>query len=138
MNNICKCCGEKIGFMDVGWDYITIEGTEHKICGNCIKKISEYKKGISLLEDVITEKTEEGIVKYIKTINVGDNTQKINEERKQVEKKNLARQNNPLYDDKHQIAGDLRFIKNLIIIGLIASFILGLIFWIPIYIYVEG
>lgn len=34
---------------------------------------------------------------------------------------------NPLYDDIHQIAGDLRFIKNLIIIGLICGFILGII-----------
>lgn len=34
---------------------------------------------------------------------------------------------NPLYDDIHQIAGDLRFIKNLIIAGLVCGVILGLI-----------
>ena len=34
---------------------------------------------------------------------------------------------NPLYDDIHQIAGDLRFIKNLIIIGLVCGVVLGLI-----------
>ena len=36
---------------------------------------------------------------------------------------------NPLYDDIHQIAGDLRFIKNLIIVGLVCGFI-GFVFWI--------
>lgn len=34
---------------------------------------------------------------------------------------------NPLYDDIHQIAGDLRFIKNLIILGIVCSVILGII-----------
>lgn len=34
---------------------------------------------------------------------------------------------NPLYDDIHQIAGDLRFIKNLIIVGLVCGVILGMV-----------
>ena len=34
---------------------------------------------------------------------------------------------NPLYDDIHQIAGDLRFIKNLIIISLVAGILLSII-----------
>lgn len=38
-----------------------------------------------------------------------------------------AREENPLYDDIHQIAGDLRFIKNLIIIGLVCAFALGIV-----------
>ena len=41
--------------------------------------------------------------------------------------KRVAQRNDPLYDDIHQIAGDLRFIKNLIIIGIVCSFILGII-----------
>lgn len=36
-------------------------------------------------------------------------------------------QNNILYNDLHQIAGDLRFIKNFIIIGLILSILFGII-----------
>lgn len=35
--------------------------------------------------------------------------------------------NSQFYKDIHQIAGDLRFIKNLIIIGIICGFILGII-----------
>lgn len=30
---------------------------------------------------------------------------------------------NPLYDDMHQLAGDIRFIKNIILIGIIFEFI---------------
>lgn len=39
----------------------------------------------------------------------------------------IERERNPLYDDIHQIANDLRFIKNLIIVGLVASIIMGII-----------
>ena len=52
------------------------------------------------------------------------------EQRKQEAIQNEKYQNiltNPLYDDIHQIAGDLRFIKNLIIIGIICGFVLGII-----------
>lgn len=34
---------------------------------------------------------------------------------------------NPLYDDIHQIAGDLRFIKNLIIVGLVCGILVSLV-----------
>lgn len=34
---------------------------------------------------------------------------------------------NQFYEDIHQIAGDIRFIKNLIIVGLVCGFILGII-----------
>lgn len=45
---------------------------------------------------------------------------------KEVYKSDLQN-DNQLYDDIHQIAGDLRFIKKLIIIGLAGGFILGFI-----------
>lgn len=35
--------------------------------------------------------------------------------------------NSQYYQDIHQIAGDIRFIKNLIIIGLVCGFVLGII-----------
>ena len=43
------------------------------------------------------------------------------------EKKNAARETDPLYDDIHQIAGDLRFIKNFIIISVIVFLAVTLI-----------
>ena len=36
-------------------------------------------------------------------------------------------ENHPLYNDIHQIAGDIRFLKNLIIVGLILGIILTLV-----------
>ena len=56
-----------------------------------------------------------------------EDSQEIIEERQRAESKNIARLNDSLYDDIHQIAGDLRFIKNLKIVGLIISFILGIV-----------
>ena len=56
--------------------------------------------------------------------------QKLEERDKMEEQRHLkevAQQNNPLYDDIHQIAQDLHFIKNLIIIILILSVIAGII-----------
>lgn len=127
MADLCKCCGEKIGFMDVEWDYIVVDDEDFKICGNCRKKIANYKEGNNLIEDIISEKTDTKIIQYIKNLTVEGNSQEIIEERKRIESKNIARLNDPLYDDIHQIAGDLRFIKNLIIVGLILSFVLGIV-----------
>lgn len=44
-----------------------------------------------------------------------------------IKDKLVAQENDPLYDDIHQIAGDLRFIKNLIVIGLVCGVVLGII-----------
>lgn len=51
-------------------------------------------------------------------------------EQRQEENKNAkisAQQTNPLYDDIHQIAKDISFIKNVIVIGIIISFIIIII-----------
>lgn len=73
MANICSCCGEKIPFFDISYDYIDVGSESYKICEKCRNK------------------------------------------------------NDPLYDDIHQIAGDLRFIKNLIILGIVCSVLLGIL-----------
>ena len=49
------------------------------------------------------------------------------QEKERIENKIVAQKNDPLYDDIHQIAGDLRFIKNLIIIGLVCGVVMGII-----------
>lgn len=46
---------------------------------------------------------------------------------KAVAQKIVITQNHPLYNDIHQIAGDIRFMKNLIIAGLAICFIFGII-----------
>lgn len=45
---------------------------------------------------------------------------------KEVDKTEVQ-DNRQYYKDIHQIAGDIRFIKNLIIIGLVCGFILGIL-----------
>jgi len=51
----------------------------------------------------------------------------IEEKEKIAATKYNNQQVNPLYDDIHQIANDLRFIKNLIIIGIVIGIIFGVI-----------
>lgn len=52
--------------------------------------------------------------------------QQIEDMERKNEEINQARVDNPLYEDIHQIAGDLRFIKNLIVILLILSVLASL------------
>lgn len=51
-------------------------------------------------------------------------------EREEIVQKNKelydSRKSNPLYEDIHQIAGDIRFIKNLIIFGIVVAVLFGL------------
>lgn len=55
-----------------------------------------------------------------------DKDEQLRQEAIQQEKHQNAL-TNPLYDDIHQIAGDLRFIKNLFIIGLVCMVVLAII-----------
>ena len=53
--------------------------------------------------------------------------QQERQEEQRIQRKLTAQENDPWYDDIHQIAGDLRFIKNLIIFGLVCGVVLGII-----------
>ena len=55
------------------------------------------------------------------------NKQKECQEKQRIQRKLTAQKNDPLYDDIHQIAGDLRFIKNFIIFGMVCGVALGVI-----------
>lgn len=127
MADICTCCGKKIPFLDVDYDYIEIDKVEYRLCGKCRSKINAYNNGNIPVEEVITDATDKKIADYIKTIKSEEDIELEKQEKERIENKIVAQKNDPLYDDIHQIAGDLRFIKNLIIIGLVCGFILGLI-----------
>lgn len=101
MANVCSCCGKKIPFLDVEFDYIEI--------------------------DNISDATHEKVVDYLRNIKSDEKIEHEKKEKEQIESKKVAQRNNPLYDDIHQIAGDLRFIKNLIIFGLVCGVVLGII-----------
>lgn len=127
MSDICNCCGKKISFLDVDFDYIEIENESYRICGRCRSKINAYNLGNISVDEVISDSTHKKIVDYIRNIKSGEEIEQEKKEKERIENKIMAQKNDPLYDDIHQIAGDLRFIKNLIIIGLVCGFVLGFI-----------
>lgn len=86
-----------------------------------------YIDGNIPIEEVISDGTDKNVADYIRNIKSEEDIAIENQEKKRIENKIIAQKNDPLYDDIHQIAGDLRFIKNLIIIGLVCGFILWVI-----------
>ena len=76
---------------------------------------------------MISDDTDKNVADYIRNIKSEEDIAIENQEKERIENKITAQENDPLYDDIHQIAGDLRFIKNLIIIGIVCGFILGII-----------
>lgn len=127
MADICNCCGKKIPFLDVDFDYIEIDNESYRICGKCRSKINSYNLGNISVDDIISDGTHEKVADYLRNIKSDEEIECEKKEKERIENKIVAQKNDPLYDDIHQIAGDLRFIKNLIIIGLVCGFILGII-----------
>lgn len=127
MADICTCCGKKIPFMDIEYDYIEIDKVEYRLCGKCRSKINDYINEKVSIKEVISDATDEKIVEYMKSIKSDEDIELQRKEKERIESKIIAQKNDPLYDDIHQIAGDLRFIKNIIIICLVCGVILGII-----------
>lgn len=127
MADVCSCCGKKIPFLDVDFDYIEIDKESYRICGKCRSKINAYNSGDISVEEVISDATHEKVADYLRNLKSDEEIEHEKKEKERIENKIVAQKNDPLYDDIHQIAGDLRFIKNLIIIGLVCGFVLGII-----------
>ncbi len=127
MADVCSCCGKKIPFLDVDFDYIEIDKESYRICSKCRSKISAYNYGDISVDEVISDATHKKVVDHLRNIKSDEEMEHEKKEKERIENKIVAQKNDPLYDDIHQIAGDLRFIKNLIIVGLVCGFILGLI-----------
>lgn len=107
MKDTCAVCGKELN----GYFVKEINGKEYMLCENCNAKINAGKLSISDLSSDI----------------VNDITQSVRKEDEKIERKIIAQQNDPLYDDIHQMANDIRFLRNLVIIGLIIS-VLSIIF----------
>lgn len=127
MADVCNCCGKKIPFLDVDFDYIEIDNESYRICGKCRSKINAYNSGDIPVDEVISDATHEKVADYLKNIKSDEEIEHEKKEKERIENKIVAQRNDPLYDDIHQIAGDLRFIKNLIIVGLVCGVILGIV-----------
>lgn len=127
MADVCSCCGREKSLLDVNFDYIEIDNELYGICGRCWINISAYNSGSISINEVISGTTNKKIADYIKNIKSDETIELEEKEKKRIEIIQEAQKNNPLYDDIHKIVGDLRFIKNLIIIGLVCGFALGII-----------
>lgn len=110
------------------FDLIVIDKEEFKICSSCNGNFSAYKDGSLSFEGLVSDYTEPNLKEYFKQFSPDERTvEKVKQQEQKIHNKLMAQENDPLYDDIHQMAGDLRFIKNLIIIGLVCGFILGII-----------
>ena len=128
MADICSCCGKKIPFLDAGFDMFEIGEEDYKICSSCNGNFSAFKRGNISFEELVTDSTNPKLKEYFKQFAPGDTiVQEAKQQELKLHNKLVAQENDPLYDDIHQIAGDLRFIKNLIIFGIVCGVILGLI-----------
>lgn len=107
MADVCACCGKEVH----GYFNVEIDKQTYKLCENCNIKM---KKGQISASDLLSP-----MVKGLE--------ESIKREEERIERKLSAQKDDPLYDDIHQIAGDLRFLKNLVIIGLILSIISGIL-----------
>ncbi len=127
MADVCSCCGKKIPFLDVDYDYIEVNKEGYRICSKCRSKINAYTAGNISIDEVTSDATNKKVADYLRNIKSEEDIENERQEKECIENRIVAQKNDPLYDDIHQIAGDLRFIKNLIIFGLVCGFILGII-----------
>ena len=130
MAKICSWCGNKVLFTDLDYRYEVVGNKDYYVCGECLRKISAARKGQIDFEKIKTENTE---IELFNHISQGSNTreemiEKMKIRQEQHEIKEEARQTDPLYDDIHQIACDLRFIKNWLIFCIVAGCVLGFIY----------
>lgn len=122
MAKICSWCSKKIGFSDMMYDIVDTGTKWHWVCGNCCKKIDLVKKGQATVEEIATDGTNPELFSYYL-----EHEEKSDKAIQQQRVKIESQQTNPLYDDIHQIAGDLRFIKNYLIVTIIVGIIIGLV-----------
>lgn len=107
MADVCAYCGKVV----YGYFNVEIDKQMYKLCEGCNIKIKKGQISVSDLSSPMVKSLEESVKK----------------EEERIERKLSAQKDDPLYDDIHQIAGDLRFLKNLVIIGLILSILSGII-----------
>lgn len=109
MEEVCMHCGERLG----GYFDVKIGNKSYKLCEKCNIK---YRKGE---------------INEIDMLQPGE----VEQKNKQLNDNEEIRKNNALYNDVHQIAGDLRFLKNLVIVLLVISIVMGILaFMLPIFI----
>ena len=125
----CSWCGRKIGSFDFTYTYEQVGTKEHFICDECSAKVSAAKSGKVAFGKIRTEKTDPALFNfYAEQVKSPEEKIQIEKAKKDQQRiKEQFQQTNPLYDDIHQIAGDLRFIKNYLVICIVIGIVLGFI-----------
>ena len=126
MGRKCSLCGKNVGLMEpFSNKRYTYHGNvmNFGFCGDCYPKIMALEKGEITLPEIMTNNTEIQLVDYYRCVIDEDPEVMTEEEHSKLQ----AQKTDPLYDDIHQIATDLRFIKNYLVICIIIGAILGLI-----------
>ncbi len=102
-NNVCAICKKELN----GYFSIEMNGKHFKICEDCNTNLKNDETQI-----------------YKSALNSSESIEELKKkEEERIEKKLVAQRNDPLYDDIHQIATDLRLLRNIVVIGLIISII---------------
>ena len=101
MADVCSCCGRKIPFLDVDFDYIEIDNESYRICGKCRSKINSYDSGNISVEEVISDNTNEKVVSYLRNIKSDEEIEHERKEKERIKNEIVAQKNDPLYDDIH-------------------------------------
>lgn len=107
MAEVCACCGKILH----GYFHVEIDKQMYKLCESCNIKMKKGQFSASDLPSSMNNSLGELVKK----------------EEERIERKLSAQKNDPLYDDIHQIAKDLRFLKNYVIIGLVLSILSGIL-----------
>lgn len=125
----CSWCGKKIGFFDITYTCETVDDKEYFLCGECTGKVSAAKNRTVSFEKIRTSNTSQELFDYLndQVDPSEERRQEIKARQEQAQRKEEARRSDPLYEDIHQIATDLRFIKNYLIVTIVAGLILGFI-----------
>ena len=93
---------KKIPFLDVHYDMLNIANKEYVVCHKCCYKINSYVNGNITVDDIISDVTDKDVAAYL--MNLKSEKEKGNV---RIDHKVMMQQNNPLYDDIHQIAENL-------------------------------
>lgn len=130
MAKICSWCGNQVRFADLEYSYEVVANKNYCVCGECSQQISSARKGEITFDEIVTENTVPELFKHVAqrpmpSVGVIQKN-RIIQEQQQLKKE--SQQTDPLYDDIHQIAGDLRFIKNWLIFCIVVGFIAAF-FW---------
>lgn len=96
MADVCSCCGIKIPFLDVDFDYIEIDNESYRICGKCRRKINAYNSGEVSVDGVISDATHEKVADYLRNIKSDEQIEHERKEKERIENKIVAQKNDPL------------------------------------------